>query len=247
MKSIGTSESYQNGNLKIIIYFWRFLGPTSDFHNIQKKEQVLSFLDTRIKGTEIDPDKRWIRTWNDYLQRIKYFFRWLYNKRQPEVNGLEPLPQSDWITPSFIQITEKRTKRVSPYLENELWERDELLTVIKYEPYKRNKAALSLLWDLDARNHEVTLLKIKHIRLKEKYGEDEIPHEAKTGTGPILLTCSFPYVRDWLNEHPFRNEPNARLICNILTGVHTSLATINENNLIDSDSPGDQDTLELPS
>jgi len=32
--------------------------------------------------------------------------------------------------------------------------------------------------------------------------EGEIPHEAKTGTGPILLTCSFPYVRDWLNEHP---------------------------------------------
>jgi hypothetical protein len=62
------------------------------------------------------------------------------------------------------------------------------------------------------------LLKIKHIRLKEKYGEGEIPHEAKTGTGPILLTCSFPYVRDWLNEHPFRNEPNARLICNLLTG-----------------------------
>jgi integrase/recombinase XerD len=41
---------------------------------------------------------------------------------------------------------------------------------------------------------------------------------AKTGTGPILLTCSFPYVRDWLNEHPFRNESNARLICNSYTG-----------------------------
>lgn len=78
----------------------------------------------------------------------------------------------------------------------------------QYEPYKRNKAILSLLWDLDARPHEVTLLKIKHIRLKERYGEGEIPHEAKTGTGPILLTCSFPYVRDWLNEHPFKNEPD---------------------------------------
>ena len=43
----------------------------------------------------------------------------------------------------------------------------------------------------------------------------EIPHEAKTGTGPILLTCSFPYVRDWLNEHPFRNESEARLICKV--------------------------------
>ena len=218
MKSIGTSENYQNGNLKIIIYFAKFLGPTTDFYSIQKKEQILAFLDTRIKDTEIDPDKRWIRTWNDYLQRIKYFFRWLYNKREREVKELEVLPQSDWITPSFIQITEKRTKRISPYLESELWERDEILTIIKYEPYKRNKAALSLLWDLDARNHEVTLLKIKHIRLKEKYGEGEIPHEAKTGTGPILLTCSFPYVRDWLNEHPFKNEPNARLICNLYNG-----------------------------
>jgi integrase/recombinase XerD len=78
---------------------------------------------------------------------------------------------------------------------------------------------LTLLWDLDARPHEITLLKLKHIRLNEKYGQGEIPHEAKTGAGPILLMCSFPYVRDWLNEHPFRNEPNARLICNLNTGA----------------------------
>lgn len=50
-------------------------------------------------------------------------------------------------------------------------EKEDLLTIIKYESYKRNKAILSLLWDLDARSHEITLLKIKHIRLKEKYGE----------------------------------------------------------------------------
>ena len=65
----------------------------------------------------------------------------------------------------------------------------------------------------------VTLLKIKNIRFREKYGEGEIPHEAKTGSGPVLLTCSFPYVRDWLNEHPFKNEPNARLICNLQNGA----------------------------
>jgi len=100
-----------------------------------------------------------------------------------------------------------------------LWELDELLLIIKYEPFKRNKAALALFWDLNARNHEITLLKIKHVRLRERYGEGEIPHDAKTGSGPILLTVSFPFVRDWLNEHPFRNEPDARLICNLLTGA----------------------------
>jgi integrase/recombinase XerD len=107
----------------------------------------------------------------------------------------------------------------SLYIESELWSKDDLLSVIKYEQFKRNKSALSLLWDLDARNHEVTLLKNKHIRLNERYGEGEIPYEAKTGSGPILLTCSFPYVRDWLNEHPFKNEPEARLNCNLHNGA----------------------------
>ena len=128
------------------------------------------------------------------------------------------ISRSDWETPAFLRIKAKKGKRTSPYLETELWERDELLLVVKYELFKRNKAALTLFWDLDARNHEVTLLKIKHIRLRDRYGEGEIPHEAKTGTGPILLTCSFPYVRDWLNEHPFKNTPEAKLICNLHTG-----------------------------
>ena len=84
----------------------------------------------------------------------------------------------------ICEIKGKRTKRDSPYLESEIWDRDEILSIVKYEPYKRNKAALTLFWDFDARNHEVTLLKIKHIRLKERYGEGEIPHEAKDWIWP---------------------------------------------------------------
>ena len=118
-----------------------------------------------------------------------------------------------------IVKTKKKTKRLSPYSEAEIWDKDEFLSIIKYEQFQRNKAALALLWDLDARPHEITLLKIKHIRLKQNYGEGEIPHQAKTGSGPILLTCSFPYVRDWLNLHPFKGEPNAKLICNLHNGA----------------------------
>lgn len=218
MKANGTSENYQNQNIKAMIVFANYLGSDINFLDIRSKQPIMAFLDTRIKNIDIDPDKRWITTWNDYLWRIKYFLRWLHNHKDREQKGIEPLQQSDWVTPLFVNIKKKKTKRISPYLESELWERDEVLSIIKYETHKRNKAALALLWDLNARPHEVALLKIKHIRLKEKYGEGEVPHEAKTGTGPILLTCSFPYVRDWLNEHPFRNESNARLICNLLTG-----------------------------
>jgi len=63
----------------------------------------------------------------------------------------------------FIQIKKNKTKRSSPYLETELRDRNELFCMSKYELSKRNKAALALFWDLNARNHEIALLKIKHV------------------------------------------------------------------------------------
>jgi integrase/recombinase XerD len=218
MKGSDISENHQNNCLKVVIALANFLGTNITFYDIKNKEQITAFLDTKVKSREEDPDKKWITTWNHYLNRVRLFFRWFHNARGKEVSGESTL-SSEWETPTFVKIKGKKTKRLSPYSETELWDRDEILFIVKYEPHIRNKAALTLFWDLGARNHEVTLLKIKHIRLRERYGEGEIPHEAKTGSGPVLLTCSFPYVRDWLNKHPFRNESNARLICNIITGA----------------------------
>jgi integrase/recombinase XerD len=212
MKNNGSSERHQNNNLNVLIELSKYFGSDTTFHDINKKEQILLFLDTKIKDSSNDPEKRWITSWNHYLTRIKLFFRWLYNKDKE-------IDKDYWETPDFLKIKNKKTKRISPYVESEIWEKDELLSILKYELHKRNKTAITLMWDLDARPHEITLLKIKHIRLREKYGEGEIPYEAKTGSGPILLTLSFPYVRDWLNEHPFKNEPNASLICSLVTGL----------------------------
>ncbi len=190
----GASERHQNNNLKAIISFSNFLDNRS-FKDINKKEDILSFLQTKIKDKEHDPGQKWITTYNDYLHRIKHFFRWLYNQHENE----------DRISNGFVENSNiygifktKKTKRISPYSETEIWEKDEFLSIVKYEPYKRNKAALALLWDLDARPHEVTLLKIKHIRLKEKYGEGEIPFESKTGTGPLLLLFLFVMLENGL-------------------------------------------------
>lgn len=217
MESTDTSDNYRRGNLIVVIFFAKYLESKS-IADVKQKNDIIGFLDTRRKETTVDPDRRWIRTWNDYLQRIKYFMRWLHNGAPVSIADSTTVSLADWQTPEFVRIKSRKTNRISPYSESEIWERDDLLTVIKYEPLKRNKAALALCWDLDARPHEVVLLKVKNLRLGPKFGEGEIPHESKTGTGPLLLTCSFPYVRDWLNEHPFRNESNARVICSLNTG-----------------------------
>jgi integrase/recombinase XerD len=99
MKSNGYSEHHQNNNLKVAIAFANFLGANITFYDINKKEQIIAFLDTKIKTSDQDPDKRWITTWNHYLHRIKLFFRWLYNQRGKQLD--DQTLQSNWKTPDF--------------------------------------------------------------------------------------------------------------------------------------------------
>jgi integrase/recombinase XerD len=125
MKNNYSSESHMNNTLKTNSLFAQFLGPDVSFYDITKKNQITSFLDTKIKSEEDDPDKRWITTWNYYLGDIKFFFRWLHNWK---IKGSESENETqifEWQTPSFAQIKKKKTKRLSPYLESEIWDRDE--------------------------------------------------------------------------------------------------------------------------
>jgi hypothetical protein len=88
MQSEGCSEKNQNNNLKAIIAFANFIGPDTSFYDIHNREQILCYLDTKIRNIEQDPEEKWVMTWNDYLNRIKLFFRWLTNRHV--------LNRSDW-------------------------------------------------------------------------------------------------------------------------------------------------------
>jgi integrase/recombinase XerD len=128
MKDKSTSENYQKGNLKAMVHFAEYIGAATSFYDVNYK-QIITFLDSKIKSEQIDSDKRWIITWNDYLWRLKLFFRWLHNKKIKEINQEEVKPEDEWKTPSFLkQIKKKKTKRLSPYIETEIWDRDELLS-----------------------------------------------------------------------------------------------------------------------
>jgi hypothetical protein len=88
--------------------------------DITKRQQILEFLNTKVKSYDEDPHKRRIITLNNYLNRLKLFYRWLYNQTN-DIN------HKNWQTPEFIKINNKKSKRISPYLEGEIWEKNELL------------------------------------------------------------------------------------------------------------------------
>jgi hypothetical protein len=79
MDSTGASERHKNNNLKVILSFVNYLGRDPYLSNIKNCESILSFLETKKKSKDEDPDQRWISTWNHYFHRIKHFFRWYYN------------------------------------------------------------------------------------------------------------------------------------------------------------------------
>jgi|RhiMetdeSRZDD1v2_1073273.scaffolds.fasta_scaffold32006_1 hypothetical protein len=100
LKSSDVSENHQNNCLKVVLALANFLGTDITFYDIKKREQITTFLDTKVKSREEDPDKKWVTTWNHYLNRVRLFFRWLYNARVKVVNGEntvgENILSSEW-------------------------------------------------------------------------------------------------------------------------------------------------------
>jgi hypothetical protein len=57
----GLSGRHQNNCLKAVIAFSNYLGPGMPFSNVQRRDQITVFFDTRRKSIEQDPDKKkWI-------------------------------------------------------------------------------------------------------------------------------------------------------------------------------------------
>ena len=125
-----------------------------------QEEQILKFLNHRYSQKEgkwvereHDGEGRYITSFNYYLRLLSVSFRWLLNRDKSDEN---------WGTPSFVKIKTKK-----PYDFDVIWHLDDILTIVTYEPELRNQAIITLLSDLDARNHEITALRIKNIVLDE--------------------------------------------------------------------------------
>jgi hypothetical protein len=65
MMSNGSSERHHNNNLKAILSYANHLGLTVILSSINTSQEVLSFLYTKIKTKEEDPDQKWVTAWSD--------------------------------------------------------------------------------------------------------------------------------------------------------------------------------------
>ena len=73
----------------------------------------------------------------------------------------------------------------------------------------RDKAMVALIYESGFRIEEILTLCIKHVAFDE-YGA-KIMGNGKTGMRRIRLVSSVPYLATWIENHPFRDTPEAPL------------------------------------
>jgi integrase len=152
---------------------------------------------------------KWIGTYNLLLVILVRFFKWLYF---PE---LQPINRKK--TSVVENMPRLKRKEQSIYKPSDLWTKEDDVLFLKYCPSKRIRCYHAVARDTSCRPHEILKLREKDIVFKTcgDYHYAEILVNGKTGTRSIPLFDSIPYVKDWLDEHPLRGNPNSFLVAGI--------------------------------
>ena len=204
-REINISLGYKKINIQTLVDLSKFHLNRKNFR-VMTKEDILQYLDSLRRPEASDPLHKWIGSYNLKRSIIVKFFKWLY---YPDIESTQrPNPKV------VENIARLKRKEQSIYKPTDLWSQEDDLLFLKYCPSKRDRCYHTISRDLSCRPHEILNLRIKDIAFKTtgncQYAEVLV--NGKTGSRPIPLISSIPYVKDWLDSHPQRGNPNAFLI-----------------------------------
>jgi hypothetical protein len=205
------SDSYRRSLIKTFFKFCSFFNlQQSVLNKNMTRDNILTFLDSFRRPDAADPMHKWIGTYNLYLVHLVRFFKWLH---YPDI---EPDKRPK---PAVVEnIPQLKRREQSIYKPIDLWSPEDDLLFLKYCPSKRMKCYHIVSRDLSARPHEILKLRIREVHFKTtaagSHQYAEVLVNGKTGSRPIPLIYSLPYLKDYLdNEHPQPGNPNAPLFC----------------------------------
>ena len=138
-----------------------------------------------------------------YAVTIKKFYKWS--------NGGDEYPTSV----KWLRTTGKKNNKKLP---EDLLNEDEVKKMIEAANNSRDRALISILWEAGCRVGELLSMQVKHVNFENDI--TRITIQGKTGMRRIPLIDSTPYLAEWIENHPFKNDPNAPLWVSIGTVNH---------------------------
>jgi integrase/recombinase XerD len=230
-REVNPRPNYKKSTIQIIAELSKTIGIAKKFIDMTR-DDLLSYLDKCRKPDNEDPLHQWIGSYNTKRVVLSRFFKWLHYpevddpKRRNELSALGRKPDC------IMGIRHLKRKEISCYKPSDLWSQEDDLLFLKWVTNKRDRCYHTMARDLSARPHEILNLKIKDIVFKttadgKQYAE--VLLNGKTGVRHIPLIQSIPYIKDWLSDHPSRNNPNTPLFVGL--GRNCTGRQLNTNGL----------------
>jgi integrase/recombinase XerD len=143
-----------------------------------------------------------LQTLSTYKAILKRFFTWLANPAEFGTRATAPALVS-WITTHVRPKDKKKLQRT------DLLTPADVEHVVEICRTQRDKALIAVLWETGGRIAEIGNRQIK----------DAVPApvgytlevNGKTGVRSPLIVSSAPLLAQWLNNHPFKHDPEAPL------------------------------------
>jgi len=190
----GLSISRRIRIIGTLILFSKLLN--KDFNKTSKE-------DLKDVVLKIDSRQEWsIATKHTHKSILKKFYKWL--AFGDEYKSIQGYPENiSWLRAS---ISSKDQPRVNA---SDIITEDEIEKLVQAAEHPRDKAFVSMLYELGARIGEIGSLRIKNIS-RDKYSFI-VDLDGKTGHRTPRIVISDPHLSSWLNMHPFKTNPNAPL------------------------------------
>jgi len=186
----------------LIILAEKYLKKDFDVANRSEIEDVVIKIDSR---EDCSP---WTK--HSYKVIIKKFYKWLkFGDKYRTAVDYPPIVS--WLRCNLKKKDQPRIKA------SDILTEEEVKNLIDTAVHSRDKAFISILYELGARIGEVGNLRIKELA-RDKHGYI-VDLEGKTGHRTPRIVISDPYITHWLNTHPLKNKPDAPLWVRIGNGV----------------------------
>lgn len=135
---------------------------------------------------------------------VKRFYRWLKDPNDEEY-------------PSEVRWIRTTAKNNHKIVSEQLLTEEDIAKLIAAAERPRDKAFVSMLYDLGGRIGEVLSLQRQNLSF-DQYGAIAVV-DGKTGRRRVRLILSVPFIVEWLNDHPDK-QPTAPLWVHNRQGCH---------------------------
>lgn len=161
--------------------------------------------------------------------KVKEYNKAHPSKKKPEEDEYLPgdYPKKiKWLKTTFFK--NKKDGYKGTELPKELISEEDAIKLTEGAQNPRDKAIIAILYEAGPRAGELLGLRIRDVELPNKSGgSSHLVLKGKTGERTIWVYWCVPYIREWLNKHPFRDNASAPLWLSL--GGHNRTLTEEKN------------------